>query len=80
MRPRKGLRERHGRPFRFQALVLGTAADVASAAYVQDLLKRIGVRMDIRAISDNSPISSRIKNGEFQVAMRTLSLGPRGSA
>jgi len=72
MRPRKSLRERHGRPFRFQTLVLGTTADIAPAVYVQDQLRRIGVRMDIRPISDISQVRSRIKSGEFHSAMANL--------
>lgn len=69
---RKGVRERHGRPFRFRALVVGTAADVSPAVYVQDQLRRVGVQMDIRTISDISLVKSRIKSGEFEVAVGIL--------
>ena len=65
----KGWRERHGLPFRFRALVAGTATDLAPAVYVQDQLRRIGVRMDIRVISDINLVKSRIRNGEFEAAL-----------
>jgi peptide/nickel transport system substrate-binding protein len=81
LRHGKSLRARQGRPFRFRALVLGTAADVAPAVYIQDQLRRIGVRMEIRAISDISLIKSRIKTGEFEVVMANLGpWEPRGPA
>lgn len=70
LRHGKGLRERGGRRFRFQALVQGALMEGAVAAvYVQNQLKRIGVRMDIVTISDNSLVSSRLRSGEFEVAM-----------
>jgi peptide/nickel transport system substrate-binding protein len=71
-RPGKGLRERHGRTFRFQALVLGSPAELAPAVYVQDQLSRIGVLMDIRPVSDIGLVRSRIKSGEFESAMANL--------
>lgn len=68
----KGLRQRGGRTFRFQALALGTQSEVAPAVYVQEQLKRIGVYMDIRPISDFSLVKSRVKSGEFEAAMADL--------
>ena len=66
----KGLRERDGRTFRFKALVQGALAEGSVAAvYVQNQLNRIGVHMDIVTISDDSLVSSRIKSGQFEVAM-----------
>jgi len=74
----KGLRERNGRKFRFQALAFGTAAGIAPpAVYVQDQLKRIGVHMEIIAISDYSLVHSRVKSGEFEVAVANLGIWNR---
>jgi peptide/nickel transport system substrate-binding protein len=72
LRHGKSLRERNGRKFRFQALALGTAAEIAPAVYVQDQLKRVGVHMAIITISDHGLVNSRVKRGEFEVALAML--------
>ena len=72
---RKRIRERGGRPFRFKALVAGSLAEsLPSAVYVQDQLKRVGVRMDISTVSDYSLIRARLESGEFEAI-----IGGRGA-
>ncbi len=64
------VRERDGRPFRFTAIVLpGTSVqpgDEQAAVYVQDQLRRIGVRMDLQLLG--SGIADRLKSGKFEAA------------
>jgi peptide/nickel transport system substrate-binding protein len=60
---RKGLRERGGKEFRFK--VLAGVGNLPSAVYVQDQLKRAGIRMDIVTVSGGAG-SSRFRNGEFE--------------
>lgn len=60
---RGGLRERAGKPCRFTLLLGGDNA----AVYVQDQLKRVGVRMDM-SYCDVGEIWQRVKAGEFEAA------------
>jgi len=69
-RDRDGWRERSGRPCRFTLLLGGDYA----AVYVQDQLKRVGVRMDISHY-DIGAIWERIKAGEFEAAQTFFGAG-----
>jgi peptide/nickel transport system substrate-binding protein len=69
-RNRDGLRVRHGNPFRFRLLAGGTG--VMLAVYVQALLKRAGVRMDIRPYDGTE---ERIKAGDFEAALLWFGVG-----
>lgn len=60
---RKGVREHGGRTFRFK--VVAGAGSLPAAVYVQDQLKRVGVRMDITTVSGGL-LPARLKSGEFE--------------
>jgi peptide/nickel transport system substrate-binding protein len=77
-RNRNGLRERHGRPFRFTAITRTGGWHSGSAIYVQDQFRRIGVRMDITPISDFGLVQSRVRSGDFEAVMREGPLGGLG--
>jgi ABC-type transport system substrate-binding protein len=71
--PGMRLRKRAGEPFCFKALVLSTLQGALdSAVYVQDQLKRMGIRMNIVTHSDDSLVSSRIRSGEFEAVIAGL--------
>ena len=75
VRDQDGLRERDGREFRFTALVAGenTGAPGAeqTAVYVQDQLRRVGIRMELQVL-DQGSVLARSKNGEFEAAFLHL--------
>lgn len=69
-----GIREHDGQPFRFTALVApGNFARGAeqAAVYVQDQLRRIGVRMDLQTV-EGSTARDRIWNGDFRAAIADI--------
>ncbi len=68
-----GVRERHGRPFRFTALI--RPAYGTQAVLVQEQLRRVGVRMEVQTLDDNF-IGRRLSTGSFDavVGMDAISL------
>lgn len=58
-----GVRERDGAPFRFTTVV--TEQHRQAAVFVQDQLRRVGVRMEI-ALLDRSVAIGRYRSGDFQ--------------
>lgn len=69
----RGLRECNGRPFRFTAVARSGSA--ASAVYVQDQFRHVGVRMDVSLISDAGLLDARIKGSQFDAAIMEGPLG-----
>ena len=64
-----GLRERGGKTFGFTVLVAGDWNEGNDkAVYVQDQLKRVGIRMDISGYPSAEAIWERVKAGEFEAA------------
>lgn len=66
-----GLREKEGQKFRFLAIVppggdAGGALKEA-AVYIQDQLRRVGVRMDVQVLESNL-VRQRTRSGDFQAA------------
>lgn len=64
-----GVRDRNGRPFRFVALIPGGGpmALGRTPAYVQDRLRRLGVRMELEAM-EASVLGTRMRAGDFEAA------------
>jgi peptide/nickel transport system substrate-binding protein len=73
------IRERNGEEFSFTMLVAGSR--VREAVYIQDQLRRVGVRMEISIRESFSSVFSEMRSGNFQAAisrhLMTLS-GVRG--
>ena len=64
-----GSRERGGKTFGFTVLVAGDWDEGNErAVYVQDQLKRVGIRMDISGYPSGDAIWERVKAGEFEAA------------
>ncbi|MGH6890855.1 MAG: ABC transporter substrate-binding protein, partial [Dongiaceae bacterium] len=63
-----GIREREGKEFRFTALLDTTLASQEAAVYVQDQLRRVGVRMDLLPLA-HPVIEARLESGEFEAAL-----------
>ena len=62
-----GWRERRGQTFRFTVLVAGDWNEGNDAAvYIQDQLRRVGIRMDISDYPSAEAIWERVKAGEFE--------------
>lgn len=74
-----GVRDRHGRPFRFELIV--SEGDRQAAVFVQDQLRRLGVAAEIRSL-DLGAASDRVRSGRFHAAIFTAQLqkvgGDRG--
>jgi len=67
-----GVLDRDGQALGFTALVNISYGEYESIAlYVQDQLRRVGVRMEIQAV-DSSVISKRMERGEFEAAFTGL--------
>ncbi|MGH2360187.1 MAG: peptide ABC transporter substrate-binding protein [bacterium] len=65
-----GIRERDGKPFRFTTIVSHAESggvDEWTAVYLQEQLRRVGVRMDIQVLDRGVP--ARLKSGEFEAAI-----------
>ncbi len=62
-----GIRERDGRPFRFTAIARGEPGYQRIAIFVQEQLRRIGVRMEIQML-DGAVVSKRVGGGDFEAA------------
>ncbi len=71
-RSRDGMRERDGRDFRFTALTLAEPGWDATAVYVQDQLRRIGVHMDLQPLERDAGVD-RLKTGKFEAIMTLFS-------
>ena len=72
-RGRDGVREKDGRLFRFTATVTGEGNPALGAypqlaVYVQEFLRRVGVRMETRLI-DATSFWDRLKTGDFEALM-----------
>ena len=61
-------RERGGRDFRFTALTLAEPGWDETAVYVQDQLRRIGVRMDLQPLEFDAGLD-RLKTRKFEAIM-----------
>ena len=67
-----GVRDRDGQAFRFTALVNTSYGQYEPiAVYVQDQLRRVGVRMEIQAV-EVSMVRKRMETGEFEAAFTGL--------
>lgn len=62
-----GVRERDGRKFRFTAITSNTRGFDRLAVYVQAMLRRVGVQMDIQMM-DGSLMWGRVGAGDFEAA------------
>jgi peptide/nickel transport system substrate-binding protein len=66
-----GVRERDGRQLRFTALVTSGSSDEqggpATAVYVQEGLRRVGVRMEVQVV-ETEVARRRLSSGNFQAA------------
>jgi peptide/nickel transport system substrate-binding protein len=63
-----GVRERNGKEFAFTLLVSGTGGD-RIGVYVQDQLRRVGVRAEIRTVADWATLFGMVRTGEFEAAV-----------
>ena len=59
----EGVREKDGEIFRFTAIA--TKEDLRSAIYVQDQLRKVGIRMEIQSLA-RSLLRERFKRGDFE--------------
>jgi len=71
-----GLREREGIEFRFTALAPQTEQHDKAALYVQESLRRVGIRMEIQP-TERSVVFARLHSGDYQAAFTRLDLGNR---
>ena len=75
-RNENGVREKEGQPFRFTANVdrtIGLDLDKA-AVFVQDQLKRVGIRMEIQELQGT--LNSRFRSGDFEAAFGKFQNSP----
>jgi len=76
---RGGLRERNGREFRFTAIVphaAWLASPIRAATFIQDQLRRIGVRMEIQQLVSADVVGRQIADGAFESAITYLVNSP----
>jgi peptide/nickel transport system substrate-binding protein len=73
-----GVRERDGKAFHFTAIAsqLMWFGYKEMAVYVQDQLRRVGVRMEVQ-ILDASIVWNRLKTGEYEAAFSNFRFTPR---
>ncbi|MEE9514033.1 MAG: ABC transporter substrate-binding protein [Anaerolineales bacterium] len=71
---RDGIRELEGREFHFTALVPSLPGFELMAVFIQDNLRRIGVRMDIR-ILDTSVVRNRLEEAQSDLSAAFFLLG-----
>lgn len=64
-----GILEREGRDFAFTALVGGNVQARQAAIYVQDQLRRVGIRMEIQQLS---AVGARLRAGDFEAAIERV--------
>lgn len=62
-----GVRERDGRPFRFTAIVHDGDGFNQMAVYVQAMLSRVGVRMDLQVLNEGL-MWKKLGGGDFEAA------------
>ena len=62
-----GIRGRHGEEFRFTMLVVGRM--VREAVYIQDQLRRVGVRMEISTRASTGLVFREMRTGDFEAAI-----------
>ena len=67
-----GIRERNGQEFHFTAIAPGGDC-LTAAVYVQDQLRRVGIRMEIQTLSMNV-ISDRRISGDYEALIQTFNL------
>lgn len=70
-----GVRERDGRPFRFTAIVPDGDGFNQMAVYVQAMLRRVSVHMDLQVL-DGGLMWKRLDAGDFQAAFMTQQQRP----
>ncbi|MEX2273620.1 MAG: ABC transporter substrate-binding protein [Vicinamibacterales bacterium] len=71
-----GLREREGRPFQFTAIIRENFGGAqATAVYVQDQLRRVGIGMDIQFLEQAS-LHRQVLSGRFEAAFTTFGPSP----
>jgi peptide/nickel transport system substrate-binding protein len=66
-----GVRERGAQRFRFVALAPGGLVEGRAPVFVQEQLRRIGIRMDVQMMEDEL-IGSRLRAGEFDAAFHRI--------
>ena len=69
-----GIRERNGEEFRFTMLVVGSR--VREAVYIQDQLRRVGVRMEISTRESPSLVAREMRAGDFEAVIWRLLMVP----
>lgn len=74
-RSRSGMRVRDGHDFRFTALTLAESPGDQAALYVQDQLRRLGVRMELQRF-ERSALLDRLDAGKFEAIVTFLVIGP----
>lgn len=70
------IREKEGKPFRFTAIIdksIGLDLDKA-AVFVQDQLKRVGIRMEIQELQ--GALNTRFRSGDFEAAFGKFQNSP----
>ncbi|MGK2935114.1 MAG: ABC transporter substrate-binding protein [Gemmatimonadaceae bacterium] len=73
---RGGMRERDGHGFHFTALTLAESPGDQAALYVQDQLRRLGVRMELQRL-ERSALLDRLHAGKFEAIVTFLLMGAR---
>lgn len=74
-----GMRERNGTEFRFTVIVPDAewlASPARAATFIQDQLRRIGVRMEIQQLESADLVGQRIADGAFEAAITFLVANP----
>ncbi len=62
-----GVREREGEEFRFTAIAMAGSGWEALTVYIQDRLRRVGVRMELQTL-EAGVVRERFYSGEFEAA------------
>lgn len=70
-----GVREKDGRPFRFTATVRQGNGMPELAVYVQEFMRRVGVRMDVEVI-EAALTWDRLSSGDFEALFMIVQSGP----
>lgn len=76
---RGGVRQRDGREFRFTLIVPDAAwlaSPIRAATFIQDQLRRVGVRMEILQLESADLVNQRIADGAFEAAITFLVAQP----
>lgn len=67
-----GVREQEGKEFRFTAIVPATGGWEHVSVYVQEQLRRVGVRMGVQTL-ESGIVFGRVEAGEFEAAFMPIS-------